>query len=163
MPGVLLFLSAPQAHIGALVAGVLLCRLAHKVLKGAPWVGSYSVVRCTRRLMGQTLLFSCLCWREGERGCGYMSLSSILLSWLPGFPPQGFPTTISSLTPFIHLSAVNGSLCLGIVLQSLNSSSQLLCLPGDLCPCPGYLWRQQGLSNSHSTGCHMDRLLQSQP
>ena len=40
--------------------------------------------------------------------------------------------------PSIHLSAVNSSLCPGIAPQSLNSSSQPLCLPGDLHPCPGY-------------------------
>ena len=40
--------------------------------------------------------------------------------------------------PSIHLSAVNSSLCPGIAPQSINSSSQPLCLPGDLHPCPGY-------------------------
>ena len=40
--------------------------------------------------------------------------------------------------PSIHLSAVNSSLRPGIAPQSLNSSSQPLCLPGDLHPCPGY-------------------------
>ena len=47
----------------------------------------------------------------GERGYGddfthYAWLSSIsLLPWLPGFPPQAFPTTVSSLTslsPSLH-------------------------------------------------------------
>ena len=42
--------------------------------------------------------------------------------------------------PLIHLSAVNSSLHPGIAPQSLNSSSQPLYLPGDLCPCPGYVW-----------------------
>ena len=35
--------------------GVLLCCSAHQALKGAPWVGSYSVVQCIRHLMGQPL------------------------------------------------------------------------------------------------------------
>ena len=52
--------------------------------------------------------------------------------------------------PSICLSTVNSSPCPGIAPHSLNSSSQLLCLPGDLCPCPGYVWLRQGLSDSHS-------------
>ena len=57
------------------LTGVLLCRWAHQALKGAPWVGSYSVVwhishlkepldgaysvvQCIRRLMGQPLYCS---------------------------------------------------------------------------------------------------------
>ena len=50
----------------------------------------------------------------------------------------------------IHLSAVNSSAYPGIAPQSLNSSSKPLCLPGDLRPCPGYVWLRQGLSESHS-------------
>ena len=37
--------------------------------------------------------------------------------------------------PLIRLSAVNNSPRLGIDPQSINSSSQRLCLPGDMCPC----------------------------
>ena len=51
--------------------GVLLCRSAHQALKGAPWVGSYSVVQCVRHLMGQPLYCSAAnagVW--GERGYG---------------------------------------------------------------------------------------------
>ena len=50
--------------------------------------------------------------------------------------------------PSIHLSAVNSSPYPGIAPQSLNSSSQLLHLPGGLHPCLG--WLQQGLSDSHA-------------
>ena len=39
-------------------AGVLLCRSVHQALKGAPWVGSCSVVQCIRHLMGQPLYCS---------------------------------------------------------------------------------------------------------
>ena len=35
------------------LAGVLLCRSALKALKGASWVGSFSVAQCVRHLMGQ--------------------------------------------------------------------------------------------------------------
>ena len=49
-------------------------------------------------------------------------------------------------TPSICLSTVNSSLHPGIAPQSLNSSSQLLCLLGDLLPCLGYAWLRQGLS-----------------
>ena len=68
-------------------------------------MGSYSVVQCVGCLMGQPLYCSAAnagMWGEG--GCGggstpYVGLSSIaLLPWLPGFPPQAFPTALSSLT-----------------------------------------------------------------
>ena len=52
--------------------------------------------------------------------------------------------------PSIHLYAVHSSSPPGIAPQSLNSSSQLLCFPGDLHPCPGYVWLWQGLFDSHS-------------
>ena len=45
--------------------------------------------------------------------------------------------------PYSHLSTVNSSPCPGIAPQSLNSSSQQLCLPGDLHCCLGYVWLQQ--------------------
>ena len=58
-----------------------------------------------------------------------------LASILPGNPPQAFPTLISSLIPLICLSTVNSSPSPGIVPPSPNTSSKLLCLLGDLCPC----------------------------
>ena len=76
----------------------------------------------------------------------------------PGFHGCRLSSTgISHHSPLTHipstrLSAVNSSLRPGIAPQSLNSSSQLLRFPGDLLPCPGYVWLQQGLSESHSTG-----------
>ena len=79
----------------------------------------------------------------GDRGYGdgstlYAWLSSItLLPRLPGFPPQELLTKISSLTTPGCISRVNSSPHPGIVPQSLNPSSQLLPLPGDLCPCLG--------------------------
>ena len=151
-------------------AGALLCRLACQALKGAPWVRSYSVVQCVRRLMGQPLYSSAVdAGMLGERGYGdgstlYMWLSSIaLLPWLPVFPPQAFPTTISSHIPPVVLSMVNSSPRHRIPPQSLNSSSQLLCLLGDLHPCLGYVWVRQGLSDSHSIEAATDQLFHSQP
>ena len=77
-------------------------------IEGPPWLGSYSIV--PQAFDGPaSLLFSCRCWHV-ERGCGHGStpytwLSSIaLLPWLPGFPPQAFPTTGSSLTPLRSVS-----------------------------------------------------------
>ena len=134
----------------------LLSGLEHQALKWAPWLESYSVVQCIRCVMGQLSIVRLpmlACW---ERGFGDGShllrwLSSILLlPWLPSFSPQAFPTTISSLTSPLCLSAVSSSPCPGIVPISLNSSSQLLHLPGDMRPCLGYVWLQQGLSDSHS-------------
>ena len=49
--------------------------------------------------------------------------------------------------PLIRLAAVNSSPRPGIAPQSLNSSSQLLPLPGDQCFCPGYVCLRQGLSD----------------
>ena len=176
MPGVLHCCLAHQAHRGAPLARVLLCRSVYQALKGAPWmgsslvwhiqslkgapwVGSYCVVQCIRHLMGQPLHCSAASaglWGETGYGIGstrYVRLSCItLLPWVPGFPPRAFPTPVSSLTsPPIHLSAVtNPSPRPGIAPQSLKSGSQSVHLPGDLHPCPGYVWLWQGLSDFHS-------------
>ena len=56
MPGVLLCCSGSQAHKEAPLAGVLLCRLVHQALKGAPGVGSYSVIQCVMHLMAQPIV-----------------------------------------------------------------------------------------------------------
>ena len=61
--------------------------------------------------------------------------------------------------PSIHLSTVNSNPCPRIVPQSLNSSSQLSCLPGSMCPCPGYVWLWQGLWFSFHLGCHRSPVL----
>ena len=45
--------------------------------------------------------------------------------------------------PLICLSTVNSGPRPGIAPLSLNSSSQPLHLPGDLHPCPGYVWLPQ--------------------
>ena len=47
--------------------------------------------------------------------------------------------------PLICLSSINSSPHPGIAPQPLNSSSQPLCLPGDLRTCLVYVWLQQGL------------------
>ena len=63
-------------------------------IEGPAWVGSYSVVPSFRLWMGQPLYCSAAnagVWREA------MVSSIALLPWLPGFPSQAFPTTISSL------------------------------------------------------------------
>ena len=52
--------------------------------------------------------------------------------------------------PSTHLYAVNSSPCPGIAPLSINSSSQLLCLLWDLCPCLGYVQLWQGLFDFHS-------------
>ena len=50
---------------------VLLCSLAHQSLKGAPWVGSCSVVQCVRHLVGQLLYCSAAdAGMSGEIGYG---------------------------------------------------------------------------------------------
>ena len=79
----------------------------------------------------------------GERGCGdastpYTWLSRIALPpWLPGFPPQVFPTSLLPDILLIRLSEVNSSPRPGIAPQSPNFSSQLLLLIEDLRPVRG--------------------------
>ena len=157
MPGVLLCCSAHQAHRGAPLTGVLLCRWANQALEGVPWVGSYSVAQCGRCLMIQPLYCSAASaglW--GERGHGDGSPPTCDSAVSPCFHGAWLSSTHISHhnllphIPWILLSPVNTSSRLGIALQSLNCSSQLLHLLGDLCPCPGYVWLWQGLSDSHS-------------
>ena len=145
---VLLCCSAHLAHSGPPLTGVLLCRLVHQTLKGAPWVESYSVVQHVRCLMGQPLYCSAAdvgMW--GEREAMVMAppsmCDSAVLPCFHGclaflyrhFPPQSLLSH-----PLIHLSIVNSSPGSWVAPQSLNSSSQLLCLPGALHPCLGYVW-----------------------
>ena len=66
-----------------------------------------------------------------------------MVAWLflhRHFPPQSPPS--HPLSPSLHSPQQP---CPGIAPQSLSSSSQLLCLLGDLRPCPGYVWLQQVL------------------
>ena len=67
----------------------------------------------------------------------------------PAFLHRHFPLQ-SPQIPSTCLSTVNSSAHPGIAPQSLNSSSQPLCLSEDLHPCLGYVWLWQGLSDSHS-------------
>ena len=158
MPGVLLCGSAHQAHGGSPQAGVLLCRSLHQALKGAPWVGSYSVVQHIRHLMGQPLCCSPVdagMWGERGYGAGFTPLPMTVQYHLVSLAAQLSSTGISHHNllphiPSIRLSEGNSSPHPGIIPNSLNSSSEQLCLPGNLHPNLGYLWRQQGLSDSHS-------------
>ena len=164
-------------HIkGAPLAGVLLCRLAHQTLKGVPWVGPYSVfwsinhwkehrgwgevLLCSSMHQAfdrpASLLFSCRCWRVG-RGRLWWWLHPLCMTQqyrLVSMVAQLSSTGIShhNLLPHtssVCLSAVNNSPRPEVVPQPLKSSSQPLCLPGDLYPSPGYVWLWQGLSDSH--------------
>ena len=78
------------------------------------------------------------------------------LNW--HFPPR------SPLShPSIHLSTVNSSPCPEIAPQSLNTSSLMLHLPGNKHSYLGYIWLQQGLSDSHSIWAATDQLFHVQP
>ena len=150
--------------------GVLFCS-AHQALKGAPWLRD----RCVRHLKGHpgwgpalcssvhqvfdgpaSLLFNCRCWyveREAMVMAAPTTCDSAVSPCFHGAWLSSTGISHHSLlphTPSICLSTVNTSPCLGIVPQSLNSSSQPLHLPGDLCPCLGSAWLWQGLSDSHS-------------
>ena len=115
-----------------------------QALRGLPCLGSYSVVQCIRHLMDQPLYCSAAnagVW--GERLWWWLHLVRVtqqfhlasVAAWLSS-------TSISHHhlfphTPSIHLSEVIRSPHCGIAPQSLNSSSQLLPLPEDQCPCLG--------------------------
>ena len=145
---------------GGTLAGVLLCNLDQESLKGAPWVGSYSVVQCVRCLMGQPLY----CWAAnagdaglwGERLWWWLHPLHVTQHYcLASMAARLFSTGIWHLNllphiPSVSLSTVSSSPHPGVAPESLNSSSQLLPLPGDLCSCPAYVWLWQGLSDSHS-------------
>ena len=119
--------------------GVLLCCLAHQSLKGAPWAGSHSVVQCLRHLMGEFLYCSAanagMCGEREAMVLGppptHDSAVSPCFHGCPAFLPG---ISAHNLLPHIHLislSAVNSSPRPGISPQSLNSSSQQLCLSGE--------------------------------
>ena len=132
------------------LSGVCLCCLECQPHRGAPWLGSYSVVQCIRCLMGQPLYCSdanvgvCV-GREAlvmaPPPTRVSAVSPSMAAWLSstGVSHHSLLPHISS----ISLSAVNSSPCPGITPQSLNSSSQ------PLRPL-GYVWLRQGLSDSHS-------------
>ena len=108
-------------------------------LKGAPRVGSYSVVQCLRRLVGQPLCCSAAnagVWGERGYGDGAAPLHhppcltqqerlASMAAWLSS-------TGISQQSPPSHPLKlplpVNSGPHPGVAAQSLNSSSQLLCL-----------------------------------
>ena len=48
----------PFRHLEGFLPGVLLCCSTHQAHRGAPSLGSYSVVQCIRHLMGQPLYCS---------------------------------------------------------------------------------------------------------
>ena len=155
MPGVLLCCSVHQAYRRAPLAGVLLCRLAHQALKGGLLLCS-SV--CQALDGPASLLFRCQCWHVGRERLWWwlyplcVTQQYCLASMAAWLSSTG--VSHHNLLPHIpstSLSTINGSPHPGIAPESLNSSSQLLCLPGDLHPCLGYVWLWQGLSDSHST------------
>ena len=136
--------------------GVLLCCLVHQAHRGATGAGSYSVVQRIRRLMGQPLYCSPTDAGCGERGHGDAPPPVRNSAVSPCFHGAWLSSTgishhdLLPHIPWILLSTVNSCPHPGVASQSLNSSSQPLCLPGDQRPCPGYAWLQQGLSDSDS-------------
>ena len=146
-------------------------------IEGSPWLGSYSVDWHIKHLKGHPGQGFLLCSSVCQAGVWWASLSIVQLLMLACgeseatvmSPPtrhdsavspcfrgcQASPTGISHHNILLHipsicLSAVNSSPRPGITPQSLNSSSQSLHLPGDLCYCLGHVWLWQGLSDSHS-------------
>ena len=139
-----------------------------QALRGLSCLGSFSAVWCIRHTEGSpgsvhqafdgpaSLLFSCGCWPVGRQR---------LWGWLHPYTWQQYrlasmPAWLSSSgishhcllphIPSIHLSTVNSSPHPGIAPWSLNSSLQLLHIPGEQHSCLGYVRLQQGLSDAHS-------------
>ena len=170
--GVLLCRSARQALKGAPQVGVLLCRsVSTQALKGAPRVGPCSVVQCVRHLMGQPLYCSAasaVCV-DAERLWWWLHTLRVTQQYhLASMAARLSSTGIShhSLLPHIPLicfSTANRSPPPRIAPQPLNSTSHPLHLPGDLRPCPGCVWLQQRLSDSHSIEAATDQLFPAQP
>ena len=152
------------------MAGVLLCSSVPQALKGAPWVGSYSAVQCLRRLMGQPLYSSAAdasLWGDRVYSDGSNPLRVTQQYHLASMAAWISSTGISHQDLLPHIpsicrSAVNSSLRPAIAPQFLNSSSQPLCLPVDQRSHLGYVWLQQGLSDSHSIYAATDQLFHSQ-
>ena len=106
--------SAHQAHRGVPLAAVLLCRMVCQALKRAPWMGSYSVVQCVRRLFDgpASLLFSYPHWYV-EREAMVMApppMHDLAVSpcfhGCPAFLHRNFPLQ-SPLSHPLHLSLCN--------------------------------------------------------
>ena len=81
-----------------------------------------------------------------------MTQQYCLASWLSS--TGIFHHSLLPHVPSVCLSAVNSSPCPGIAPQSLSSSSQLLHLLGDLCPCPGMYGCGKDCLFSFHLGCH---------
>ena len=123
---------------------------------GKKWIISYCVVQCIRCLMCHPLYCSAADGMWGERLWWWLHPLHMIQQYPLASMAAGLSSTgishhnLLPHIPSICFSTVNSNSCPEIAPWSLNSSSQLLHLPGDLHPCPGYLWLQQGLSDSHS-------------
>ena len=152
---------------------VFLCCSVHSGTWRAPWWRSYSFVQWVRCLKGQPLCCSAAsAGKWGKRGCSDGSTSmhdSAVLSCLHGclvFLHKHFYHSIlpHNILPSGHLASVSSRSCPGIAIQSLCSSSQLLCLleawvlvhSMDGCS-------KNFLCDSHSVYTVTDQLLPSQP
>ena len=126
--------SSARSYLGSFSA----VQHIERYIQGAPWLGSYSVVHCVRRLMGQRLYCSAAdsgVWGERGNGDGSTPLRVTQQHHLASMAAWLFFIVISHHNllphiPLISLSAVNSSPHPGLATQSLNSSSQPLCLQG---------------------------------
>ena len=134
--------------------GVLLCCSPVKHIDRPPWPGSYSVDQGIRRLMGQPLCCSAAnagMGRERLWGWFHPPRRDLAVSHLASMAARFSSTSISHHNLLSHISSTaKSSPSPGIAPQSLNSSSQPLHLPGNQHSCLGYVYLQQGLSDSHS-------------
>ena len=93
------------------------------------------------------LLFSCQCWPVGRERLWrwlhplHVTQHISLLPQLPGFPPQAFPTMISSLTsPWSVSLQSTAALILGLLHNSLTPASSYYAFQGSCVP----VWSMYG-------------------
>ena len=140
--------------------GVLLCCSAHQAHRGAPWLGSYSVVH--QVFDGPaSLTFSCQYWRVGrERLWWWLHPLCVTQRYCLASVAACLPSTgishhyLPPHIPSVHLSAVNSGPCPGIAAQSLSFSSQPLRLPGDQHSCWVCMAEAKTVWFSFHFGCH---------
>ena len=131
--------------------GVLLCCLAHQALKGVPWMGS-SCSSGHQAFDGPAFVFfSCRCWHVGRQamvvappGTQDSAVSPCFSGCLAflhqHFPPRSLPS--HPLDPSLHSHQQPSPWDCSTIPKL---SSQLLPLPEDHRPSPGYVWLWQGL------------------
>ena len=157
MPGVLLCCLVHQAHREGPLVGVLLSRSAHQPLKRDILVGSYCVVHWSGVWWASLSIIQLRMLVCGKREAMVIALppmhDSAVLPCFHGclaflhrhFPPQSPPSCPLRLSLHSQQQALPCDCSTIPTLQPPAASPSRY-----LHHCPGYVWLQQGLSDSHS-------------